>query len=91
MGIPGRLRDSPVMTYARQDANGNAVTVNVTQPGHPLFPGYVARIVQTQGGQAVVHNVGEGTGWLQSKSSPFADTINSVWIDQTQKVLNSVP
>lgn len=91
MGIAGRMKASPVLTYARQDANGNGVTVNVTQLGHPLFPGYVARIVETQGGQSVVHNVGEGTGLLQSKFSPAADTINSVWIDQTHKVLNSAP
>lgn len=91
MGIPGRMRDSPVLTYARQDANGNAVTVNVTQPGHPLFPGYVARIVNTAGGQSVVHNVGEGTGWLQSSTSPFANAINEVWIRQTQDVLQTMP
>jgi hypothetical protein len=91
MGIPGRMKDSPVLTYARTDSNGNAVTVNVTQPGHPLFPGYVARIVETQGGASVVHNVGEGTGWLQSSGSPFANSINNVWIQQTKDVLQSVP
>ncbi|MGQ9447365.1 hypothetical protein [Xanthomonas citri] len=91
MSIPGRAKDSPVLSYARQDSNGSAITVNVTQPGHPLFPGYVARIVETQGGQSVVHNVGEGTGILQSRFSPFANAINNVWIQQTQDVLQTVP
>jgi hypothetical protein len=91
LGIAARFKDSPVMTYARHDGNGDSITVNVTQPGHPLFPGYVARIVQIHGGQAVVHNVGEGTGWLQSGNSPFANSINNVWVQQTREVLGSVP
>lgn len=91
LGIVGRMKDSPVMTYARQDANGNAITVNVTMPGHPLFPGYVARIVETAGGQSIIHNAGEGTGWLQGPSSPFADRINNVWNDQSRQIINGVP
>jgi len=78
---------SPVMSYVTVDpATGNTVVVNVTLPGHPLFPGYVAR--EVCGG--VVHNFGEGTSSLQSPSSPFANDINNVWIQQTQNLINNV-
>lgn len=91
MGLAGKLAPSPIMSYTRSDDAGNSVEVNVTLPGHPLFPGYVARSVQIVNGQAIVHNVGEGTGLLQSPASPFADTINNVWIDQTQQIIDRVP
>jgi hypothetical protein len=75
------------MSYVTVDpATGNTVVVNVTLPGHPLFPGYVAR--EVCGG--VVHNFGEGTSSLQSPSSPFANDINNVWIQQTQNLINNV-
>ncbi|WP_434212832.1 RHS repeat domain-containing protein [[Pseudomonas] boreopolis] len=82
--------DSPVKTYLRADANGNAMVVNVTLPGHPLFPGYVARLVTVENGAAVVHNFGEGTGWLQSQESTlranFADAMfNNVWYPHSEQ------
>jgi uncharacterized protein RhaS with RHS repeats len=36
-GLPGA--SSPVMSYLRKDGSGNAVTVNVTQPGQGADPG----------------------------------------------------
>lgn len=91
LGLAGNFTSSPVKSYAREDKNGKKVTVNVTEPGHPLHPGYVARIVQeTKGGEVVVHNIGEGTGWLQGNQSPVADMINNVWNSQTQNILDRV-
>jgi RHS repeat-associated protein len=87
-GVPGA--SSPVMSYLRRDAAGNAVTVNVTQPGHPLGQGVVARYVEvTRGGQIVVHNEGQGVGALQSSSSPgiIRNAINGVWVGTTEETL----
>jgi hypothetical protein len=74
---------SPVKTYLTE----SGVTVNVTQPGHPLFPGYVVRSVDTAG---VVHNAGEGTGALQAPDSLAADRINGVWISQTKEIIDGI-
>ena len=60
-------------------SNGDQVVVNVTMPGHPLFPGYVARTVQSGSNNNQINNYGEGTGWLQGPYSPFATPINNVW------------
>jgi len=66
--------------------------VNVTLPGHPLFPGLVVRdTVRDGAGHIAVHNIGEGTSPLQSRFSPFARTIDNVWIQQTQSIIDSVP
>jgi RHS repeat-associated protein len=81
---------SPVKTYLRE-ANGKKITVNVTQPGHPLHPGYVVRIVEeTKGGESIVRNIGEGAAIKQSNYSPFSDMINNVWIKQTNDVIERV-
>lgn len=88
-GMP--FTESPIKSYTRQDPNGRTLTINVTQPGHPLHPGYVARFVEvTPGGKIIVNNFGEGRGWLQSSSSPFAESINNVWIGQTQATLDAL-
>jgi len=79
---PGGYNNSPVRSYTTD--NGNTV-VNVTQPGHPLHPGYVARTIN--GSQ--VNNYGEGTARLQGPYSPLAGQINGVWNDQTQGILDS--
>jgi hypothetical protein len=91
LGLSRYFTSSPVKSYVREDKSGKKITVNVTEPEHPLHPGYVARIVQeTKGGEAVVHNIGEGTGWLQGEQSPFADMINNVWNSQTKDILDRV-
>ncbi len=83
---------SPVKSYTRVDASGRPMVVNVTQPGHPLFPGYVARFVTIgQDGKIVANNVGEGRGALQSPTSPLGfgrNLINNVWIPQTQAIID---
>ncbi|MFZ5492579.1 MAG: RHS repeat-associated core domain-containing protein [Pseudomonadota bacterium] len=56
-GWAAPFKSSPVVSYSTS-YNGSPVIVNVTIPGHPLFPGYVARTVD--GG--VANNFGEGTG-----------------------------
>lgn len=70
------------------------MVVNVTLPGHPLFPGMVARYVsQTEAGN-VINNVGEGAAKLQSSSTMqgffFADEIKNQWQGQTQSILDSL-
>jgi len=92
VGVVGSVVPSPVLSYTRKDANGNPMVVNVTLPGHPLFPGYVARETDRDAsGQITVHNYGEGTGALQSAYSPFAGMINDQWQQQTQAIINGTP
>jgi RHS repeat-associated protein len=70
---------SPVLSYS-QMVNGTQVIVNVTQPGHPLFPGYVARTVAPGPNNSnILNNFGEGTAWKQSEFNPFNSIINNVW------------
>jgi hypothetical protein len=77
---PGGYNNSPVISYVT-----NGTVVNVTQPGHPLWPGYVARSVE----EGQVRNRGEGTGALQGPYSPFASSINNIWGPQTQGIINN--
>jgi len=82
---------SPVISYDFTNSDGGGAVVNVTQPGHPLHPGYVSRYTSVNdAGSTIVNNTGEGTGWLQSSSSPFANTINGVWPGQTQGIIDSI-
>ena len=78
--------ESPVLSYYTKDSNGNPVVINVTEPGHPLFPGYVVRTIDANG---VVHNYGEGMGRLQSALSPFGGYISGKWQAQTKGLMNS--
>jgi len=79
---------SPVKTYL-ESVNGQQVVVNVTLPGHPLFPGYVARDVDSGATNSLVNNFGEGTGGLQGPNSPFATPINNVWQGLTDDALKA--
>jgi RHS repeat-associated protein len=81
---------NPVKSYATNDQWGNTLVVNVTQPGHALFPGVVVRQVQRTDTGTIIRNEGEGTGALQAPGSPFADTINGVWRSQSQQIINNV-
>jgi hypothetical protein len=86
---PGNI--SPVMSYATTDQNGNPIVVNVTLSGHPLDPGYVVRYATTNlDGQTALNNEGEGTGFLQSPSSPLSGYINNQWQSQSQGIINSL-
>jgi len=73
---PGGYSNNPVLSYSLA---GGTVVVNVTQPGHKLHPGYVARTIIG----SEVNNFGEGLGLLQSDFSPVKGPINGVWVPQT--------
>ena len=83
---------SPVLSYS-MSVNGGQVVVNVTQPGHPLFAGYVARTVATgattAGPPNVINNYGEGIGWPQNSSDPLAFIINGVWYGLTEDAIKA--
>ena len=69
----------PVKSRVTQDQHGNTVVVNVTEPGHALFPGYVVHsIVKSDDGSYKLVTEGEGLGLLQSKLAPekLRDIIN---------------
>lgn len=68
--LPAGTPLSPVQSHLRHDQFGNPVIVNVTEPGHPLFPGYVIHsIVQTPDGPAI-RTEGEGLAKWQAPDSP---------------------
>jgi uncharacterized protein RhaS with RHS repeats len=69
---------SPVLSYLTT-SNGTQGVVNVTMPGHPLFPCYVARIVQPGSNNNQLNNYGEGLAWKQSDWNPFNSVINNAW------------
>ena len=78
------LHMNPVRSYIVNDnLSGQQYVVNVTQPGHGLFPGYVARTVMDNGdGTRTLHNYGEGQGPLQSErrwTGFMRDPINDGW------------
>lgn len=79
---------SPVLSYSTS-SNGNPVVVNVTMPGHPLFPGYVARAVQSGSTNNQINNYGEGTGRLQGPNSPLSRPINNVWQYLTDEAIQA--
>jgi hypothetical protein len=65
---------------------GSPVIVNVTIPGHPLWPGYVARTVVTDGNSVTINNFGEGLNWKQNDLVPFNDwLINDEFYAQNDK------
>jgi RHS repeat-associated protein len=75
---------SPVISYTTTNQlNGNPIMVNVTLPGHPLYPGIVVREVDVDAnGGTVINNWGEGTSAFQNPNSStgFASQyINGVW------------
>jgi RHS repeat-associated protein len=78
---------NPVLSYSRV-VNGQLIVVNVTQPGHTLFPGYVARVVSNTSSGVMVNNYGEGLGAFQSPYSPVAGLINSAWVNQSQGLID---
>jgi RHS repeat-associated protein len=78
---------SPVLSYTTTNqSNGSSVVLNVTLPGHPLFPGVVVREVDQGSAGTVINNFGEGTSALQSPSTlegrELGLGINGVWTGQ---------
>jgi hypothetical protein len=81
---------SPVRSYLTTDQDGNPIVVNVTEPGHPLFPGYVARYVTSSSDGSTIQTEGEGLGDLQAPDSPewIRDWINNTWRDRSEAIIN---
>jgi RHS repeat-associated protein len=77
---------NPVISYLATDSSGGQYVINVTQPGHNLFPGYVMRTVTG----STIHNYGEGDGGLQSKYSPqwVQDAINNGWYGLSKSIID---
>jgi hypothetical protein len=81
------LVHSPVRSYELYNGAGEAIVFNVTEEGHPLFPGYVLRSVSEQAGEIVVHNIGEGRGFWQSDFNPYRNVINNVWVEHSAELV----
>jgi hypothetical protein len=79
---------SPVKSYSIP-LGATTIVVNVTEPAHPLFPGYVTRIVTQQGNNSVVNNMGEGAGGLQSNRNPLSGLINDIWYPLTDDAIKA--
>jgi RHS repeat-associated protein len=84
---------NPVISYIIKDNNNPNISwvVNVTQPGHALFPGYVARGVVNTATGVEMHTYGEGVGFLQSPEAPsrVSNTINNAWIGLSNDVITN--
>lgn len=82
----------PVKSHVTEDQHGNTVVVNVTEPGHVLFPGYVVQyIVKSDDGSYRLVTEGEGLGLLQSKHAPdkLRDIINrQTWEGYQKEILD---
>jgi hypothetical protein len=82
----------PVKSHVAEDQHGNTVVVNVTEPGHVLFPGYVVHsIVKSDDGSYRLVTEGEGLGLLQSKRSPekLRDIVNrQTWEEYQKQILD---
>ncbi len=89
-GLPYGTLINPVRSYLTKDQWGNLIVVNVTQPGHELHPGYVARYVTSSDKGSTIQNEGEGLGGLQGPLAErlgIADWINGVWRGQANEIM----
>jgi RHS repeat-associated protein len=87
VGSVSPINISPVQSFTTTNqANGSPVVVNVTLPGHQLFPGVVVRQVDQTSNGTVINNYGEGTSTWQSPNTflgkEFGSNINGVWAGQ---------
>ena len=81
---------NPVKSFLTTDQWGNRIIVNVTQPGHTLWPGYVARYVTSSDRGSTIQNEGEGLGFWQGPPGErlgIADDLNSVWRGQANEIM----
>jgi hypothetical protein len=79
----------PVRSYLTTDQTGTQVVVNVTEPGHPLYPGVVIRYVTESPSGPIIRNEGTGLGWLQGPDGPARGAFNNqVWDGQAQEILD---
>ncbi len=85
--LDGSGIQAPVKSYVSDD---QTAVLNVTEPGHPLFPGYVLRVYEAVDGPKIV-NYGEGAGLPQSgvMPPPIPYAINSVWYGETNDIVCS--
>ena len=82
------LGRSPVMSFTTTLQNGDTAVLNVTQQDHPLYPGYVVRVVSKNAdGGVTLHNYGEGTNYKQAPGTFIAPLIDSVWIQQSKDLM----
>lgn len=82
-----------VRSYLTTDQTGAQMVVNVTEPGHPLYPGVVFRYQTDSPAGGRVRNEGIGLGWLQSPNAPpwIRNPINTVWAGQLRETLGPRP
>lgn len=85
--------NGPVRSYLTRDQSGAQVVVNVTEPGHPLYPGVVFRYQTDSPTGGVIRNEGIGLGWLQSPHAPpwIRSPLNTVWGGQVRETLGPYP
>jgi hypothetical protein len=61
---------NPVASYLRHNLRGNPVVVNVTEPGHALFPGYVMHYIVESPEGPRIQTEGEGLSRWQAPEAP---------------------
>lgn len=77
---PGEPFGTPlgrVKSYLTEDQDGRRVVMNVTLPGHPLFPGYVVRYVTSSGDGSTIQTEGEGLAWPQDPGGVVPEAIRN--------------
>jgi hypothetical protein len=67
--------------------------VNVTQPGHPLYPGVVIRYATESPSGSTIQTESNGLGWLQGRHSPLPQAAldflnNFVWQGQSDEIMS---
>jgi hypothetical protein len=92
-GIADAVGSWPVKSYLTKDQNGVPMIVNVTQPGHPLYPGVVIRYEAASPSGPTIQNEGTGvsglqkpTWWLLQRSNDFLT--DHVWRGQSEDIIN---
>jgi hypothetical protein len=82
--------DWPVKSYKTTDQSGTPVAVNVTEPGHPLYPGVVLRYESKSPSGPAIQTEGIGLSVLQGPRIPqwLNDlATNIVWGPQSRDII----
>lgn len=82
----------PVKSYTTTDQNETPMVVNVTQPGHPLYPGVVARYGTTSPLGSMIQNEGSGLAVEQGPRSWIPRDVRDwaadyVWRGQSEDIM----
>src|SRR4029077_20918816 len=85
----------PVKSYMTTDQNGTPMVVNVTGPGHPLYPGVVMRYVTASPTGSTIQNEGAGAAWPQGPRSWVPGSIRNwandhVWRGQSEDLIKGI-